>query len=580
MAIACLIAGLMFAQPAGVAPARSQEPEIGPVEAVALDGAGNGWAWAAPSLQTSPTSFLLRIQDGKFRVVADSTQEPGLLPARLRVFRIALTAKGDDGWAIADVLEGDEDVPAVLRYRNGAWGVVEGAVDKDLFLLDLTITADGTDGWMTAIHFVTSDYVLLRLRNGLWTPIDLPADDQLSVVAVSPDGSKGWGAGLKTVEGGTEDGIFQLVGGRWEAVEGEIYPPDERPTRIAVDNAGDGWFVTYPLDDGSTAGLYRLGREGAVKRSPLGDLPNSTSLHRLNDVALDGVGRGWAVGEVHMGPFDVGNPLQGESWNPLLVRLRGDEANYQVENRDVGMAAAIGAGPRSVAVSPDGAHSWIGMRDKDDFGYLQELTDIWTHWRHDPKNPEQAPPLPGAGRCFVDVPYCLRGVFAQYWEKNGGLEQFGYPITPEIFEKLGDQVYTVQYTQRARFEWHPENKPPNDVLLGLLGNTLVEGRGDEGPFTPTRAIRAPNYQWFPETKHNVGPPFIQFWNDNGGLPVYGLPRSEAFEERNAADGKTYRVQYFERNRLEYHPENKGTRYEMLLGLLGTEQFVRTFGYTP
>jgi hypothetical protein len=28
------------------------------------------------------------------------------------------------------------------------------------------------------------------------------------------------------------------------------------------------------------------------------------------------------------------------------------------------------------------------------------------------------------------------------------------------------------------------------------------------------------------------------------------------------------VQYFERNRFEYHPENAGTPYEIQLGLLG------------
>jgi glucose/arabinose dehydrogenase len=46
--------------------------------------------------------------------------------------------------------------------------------------------------------------------------------------------------------------------------------------------------------------------------------------------------------------------------------------------------------------------------------------------------------------------------------------------------------------------------------------------------------------------------------------------SEEFEEKNPTDGKTYIVQYFERNRFEYHPENKGTPYEVLLGLLGTQ----------
>jgi polysaccharide biosynthesis protein PslG len=37
---------------------------------------------------------------------------------------------------------------------------------------------------------------------------------------------------------------------------------------------------------------------------------------------------------------------------------------------------------------------------------------------------------------------------------------------------------------------------------------------------------------------------------------------------NPEDGKTYVVQYFERNRFEWHPENRGTPYEVLLGALG------------
>ena len=45
------------------------------------------------------------------------------------------------------------------------------------------------------------------------------------------------------------------------------------------------------------------------------------------------------------------------------------------------------------------------------------------------------------------------------------------------------------------------------------------------------------------------------------------------QELSAADGKTYTVQYFERNRLEHHPERAGTSEEVMLGLLGTEYLV-------
>src|SRR5947208_2055263 len=59
---------------------------------------------------------------------------------------------------------------------------------------------------------------------------------------------------------------------------------------------------------------------------------------------------------------------------------------------------------------------------------------------------------------------CMHGAFLDYWTRNGGLERLGYPLTNEVL--VDGRV--VQYTQRARFEQHLENKPPYDVLLGRL----------------------------------------------------------------------------------------------------------------
>jgi hypothetical protein len=52
--------------------------------------------------------------------------------------------------------------------------------------------------------------------------------------------------------------------------------------------------------------------------------------------------------------------------------------------------------------------------------------------------------------------------------------------------------------------------------------------------------------------------------------VHGYPITEQYAEVNPINGKTYTVQYFERSRMELHPENAGSPYEMLLGLLGTQ----------
>ena len=63
------------------------------------------------------------------------------------------------------------------------------------------------------------------------------------------------------------------------------------------------------------------------------------------------------------------------------------------------------------------------------------------------------------------------GRFLAYWQNNGGVAQQGYPISDEFQEvsDLDGKSYTVQYFERAEFEYHPENQPPNDVLLSQLG---------------------------------------------------------------------------------------------------------------
>ena len=59
----------------------------------------------------------------------------------------------------------------------------------------------------------------------------------------------------------------------------------------------------------------------------------------------------------------------------------------------------------------------------------------------------------------------------------------------------------------------------------------------------------------------------------GGAAVFGYPISEPFEEVSKTDGQRYLVQYFERNRMEYHPELAGTAFEILLGHLGRETLI-------
>ncbi|MEO8286986.1 MAG: hypothetical protein ABI670_11180 [Chloroflexota bacterium] len=75
---------------------------------------------------------------------------------------------------------------------------------------------------------------------------------------------------------------------------------------------------------------------------------------------------------------------------------------------------------------------------------------------------------------------------------------------------------------------------------------------------------------FSETGHVVPAIFYQYWLSHGGLEQQGYPVTDAKMEKNSVDGKEYLTQYFERARFEQHLEFKGTRNEVLLGLLGVE----------
>ncbi len=72
---------------------------------------------------------------------------------------------------------------------------------------------------------------------------------------------------------------------------------------------------------------------------------------------------------------------------------------------------------------------------------------------------------------------------------------------------------------------------------------------------------------FDETPYCISGRIRTYWEENGGLRVFGLPITPQQEER--IEGNTYQVQWFERNRLELHPENQPP-YDVMVGRIGIE----------
>lgn len=173
---------------------------------------------------------------------------------------------------------------------------------------------------------------------------------------------------------------------------------------------------------------------------------------------------------------------------------------------------------------------------------------------------------------FSETNVTLGGRFLEYWQAHGGLEQFGFPISPEAQEMVDGHPRMVQYFERSLFQYHPENDHPYDVLLARLGVISLEARGVNWSMFP-HAGRRDGCRFFTETGHRICEPFLSHWERQGGLPVFGLPLSDELNEHSPTDGNMYVVQYFERNRMESHPENPAP-YRMQLGLLGSEYYSR------
>lgn len=184
---------------------------------------------------------------------------------------------------------------------------------------------------------------------------------------------------------------------------------------------------------------------------------------------------------------------------------------------------------------------------------------------------------PTGCRCFPETGHTVCGRFLTFWQQNGGLPVFGYPISVEINEPSGGRALRTQWFERHRFESHPENAAPYDVLLGALGRTVLPSHG--ASCTPSAALPAGSGRFFPATGFTVPAVFDRYYRSQGlefdgatgksdaeNLALFGYPISAASGER-MADGSCLWTQYFERVRFEFHP-TLPTGQQVLLGLLG------------
>lgn len=235
------------------------------------------------------------------------------------------------------------------------------------------------------------------------------------------------------------------------------------------------------------------------------------------------------------------------------------------------MVLVLGLALLPTVALADGQHSMNGDPDMAHAGSMPYMEH--------PGDPQEGHHESSDGHhYFSQTGHDMADTFFRFWERHGGVPMFGYPMDDEHMEN----GRTVQYMERQRFEHHPEFAgAPYEVMLGRMGHEDAAHHGllDTAPFRALPADTGSDMHtmFFTETGHRLGFGFRQYWEAQGldfgdpgvsyreSLALFGYPISEEFVD--PASGLT--VQYFERARFEFHPDNPEP-YRILLGRLGAE----------
>jgi hypothetical protein len=513
-----------------VVPSPNPNPGHNQLYSVTTISADNVWAVGSSDLSNQFQTIILH-WDGKEWSPA---RLPQLEPAGNALYSISAVS-ANDIWAVGATGELPRRPSALIMHYNGVeWQAIPHPKRGYAEVLNSVSARASNDVW--AVGAFSSEFGvkgLIKHWNGKeWSndvrPQDqpLPQREFFAVTALAADDV--WAIGEKYVE--------HWDGRNWGGVRSPQQAADtNRLLGISAVSANDIWIVGYSKEKSS-------------------DRPRSMVSH-------------W----------------NGVEWSLVGVpQAQGGDSMYSVDALPNGEVFAVGvAGPEGAEVA-----------------FTQRYADLCAPPPPAPTNtlasatstpavptvpaPTAAPtvpavPIPGTGtRNFPETGKSASGLFLEYWDAHGGLPQQGYPIS-EVFGEVSDlngQPYTVQYFERAVFEYHPENQPPFNVLLSQLGTFQYKRKYKDG---------APNQQpnmsagsvLFPETGKRVGGKFLDYWQGHGGLAQQGLPISEEFVEKSDLDGKDYLVQYFERAVFEYHPENQAP-FDVLLSQLGTFQYKRKY----
>lgn len=152
----------------------------------------------------------------------------------------------------------------------------------------------------------------------------------------------------------------------------------------------------------------------------------------------------------------------------------------------------------------------------------------------------------------------------------------GYPIVTDgrfiLFQSSGGLGYDLELDA-----WFPAPSDAHSVKLddGMLVWT-TRADWEHGPteihMAPAEEFSSGQHaRYIENASHWIAFDMLAFWDAHGGQETFGAPLTEARNTNDALDRQhSYTAQWFEYGRVELHPENAGTVYEVQLGRLGAE----------
>ncbi|HEX8229769.1 MAG TPA: hypothetical protein VF826_10720, partial [Chloroflexia bacterium] len=451
-----------------------------------------GWTGGA-----GDTRNLIMHWDGKeWKVVPAPNPNPG---ANYLESVVALAP--DNAWAVGDS-SSDQKLGAIILHWDGrAWtpvdmGFLEGIASPSLYSVS---ASSPTDLWAAGVMGGTRDSGALIVhgdgvnwrvhKTGISTSMAVNQgtirDENILYSIRARAANDVWAVGAQVIPpSGPTNVRVREVQLHWD---GQTWRDETLPVRNVL-------YLTEATDIGLAPNSTNRFVVGNINRQPgvlnyVGAKRERTGLEMrvLNNNYLTGV---IALGETDAWAVGYGENRESIDLRPLIARTT-DGSNWAVVGDaafpDSGRLNDIAhipgtAGDLVAAGSTNGAPLIMMHRDMcapppppTATALVAPVTQVVPTPSAPATAPTSAPtPIPGeaqSSRTFPETGKAVKGIFLEYWDKHGGLPQQGFPISDMFTEvsTLDGKPYTVQYFERAVFEYHPENQPPFNVLLSQLG---------------------------------------------------------------------------------------------------------------